>query len=88
MTEARVVKVYADQLEARLKDGVFRDSGGSEPFGVLGVGQVLMRRAIAVVCQRDTLTSRALTGCGPALQWLSADRQVAGHWVLGQKLLR
>ena len=52
----------------------------TDQLDLLGLGQVLMRRAVAVVVQRHPLAGSAATGRGAALQWLAVNvESVLGH---------
>ena len=53
---------------------------GDGQLDLLGLGQVLMRRAVAVVVQRHPLARRAATRRGAALQRLAVNvESVLGH---------
>ncbi len=57
-------------------------------LAILGVGEVLVGGAVAVVRQRRALAGRALAGGRAALRRRAADRRVALVRVLGQEQLR
>src|SRR4051812_31905987 len=61
------------RAKCALKDRRGRSSGGDGPLDFLGRREMLVRRAVAVVRQRDALAGRALAGGRATLERIAVN---------------